>query len=140
MDASQIRPFDWSSRPGVSLEVGDHPRLQTLLTVTLTQELMVELRTGLERVLTVQEAELRLELPGQWTLYWKARSGSSRVLLAHPEADQWVGTVAWSEDRVSALLESLTAPNLTGRSDGIYLSQCDGLTFPSNLDICLRIV
>ncbi len=140
MDTAQIRPFDWSSRPGVSLEMGEHPRLQTLLTVTLTQTLVVELRSELERVLRVQEAELRLELPGKWTLYWKARSGSSRVLLAHPEADQWVGTVAWSEERVSDLLEALNPSGLSGSPEGVYLSQCDGLTFPSNLDICLRVV
>lgn len=139
METAQIRPFDWSSHPGVRLEMGEHPRLQTLLTLRLSADLWGALHTELERVLRVQEAELRLELPGKWTLYWKARSGSSRVLLAHPETDQWVGTVAWSEDRVSSLIEALNPETAAQQPGGVFLSECDGLTFPSNLEICLRL-
>lgn len=138
MENLRKMPFDWSNRPGVSLGMAGHARLETELSLQLDEQAWVDFKGELKRVFKTREAELKLVLPGNWTVYWKARSGESRVLLAHPEKDQWVGTVAWSEDRVDALLGAFESASDADGTAEWRLSEQDRLTFPSNLDV--RIV
>lgn len=53
-------------------------------------------------------AELRIELPKDWILFCKQRptNEGSRFLVAHPEIEKWVGTLA---------LEPALGRELTGR-------------------------
>jgi hypothetical protein len=39
-------------------------------------------------------AELRVDLPKGWILFWKPRPGESRLLLSHPAKDEYVATAA----------------------------------------------
>lgn len=56
--------------------------------------------------------ELRLNLPEEWTLFWKRTESASKLLLARPEKGQWVGTIALQAGhgaKVIALLKKLEA-------------------------------
>ncbi len=139
MEGLRKSPFDWSVNPRVQVEMSDHASLETQVCITIGPDLMLSLRTELERVLRTSESELRLTLPGNWTLYWKARSGESRVLLAHPDKDQWVATIAWSESQVETLLQAMVLEGAAGSVSEVVLSQYARLQFPSNLEVLLRV-
>jgi hypothetical protein len=125
--------FDWKAKVGVALRVTDHERLETELQVTLTEERIFELHEALSGVFQQAEAELRVDFPGNWTLYWKARDGESRMLLAHPEKDEWVGTVAWAQSTAGVLLGELSA--LRTRSGDLVLSEVSRVSGFSNLEV-----
>jgi hypothetical protein len=57
----------------------------------------------LEEVFLRGGYELRMDLPRGWTVFWKSRESGSRLLLAHPEHEEWVATVAL-EPQLGALL------------------------------------
>jgi hypothetical protein len=128
--------FDWKATPGVSLQVASHERYETELCVALSGERLGELHQVLEQVFVQAEAELRVDFPGNWTLYWKARDGESRILLAHPEREEWVGTVAWAHGSVAALLQGLGS--LKAGSGDLVLSELDRLSSFSNLNLRIR--
>jgi len=84
--------------------------------------------------------EVRQDFPGGWTLYWKWRSSESRFLVAHPETQQWVGTLALS-DSVLSLLESGLFVGVHGRDAGlIFLNEWDGGYALSNLAVYLEVL
>jgi hypothetical protein len=79
-------------------------------------------------------SEMRMYLPSGWTLFWKKKEGESRAVVAHPEPDHWVGTLAledsYSEDYFSAL------KNLTqGQSLSLAQASSMNLSAVSNLDL-----
>ena len=51
--------------------------------------------------------ELRMDLFGGWTVFWKSRESGSRLLLAHPEHQEWVATVALEPALGQKLIERL---------------------------------
>src|SRR5271168_4015231 len=53
-----------------------------------------ELASMLTTVLVPGGGELRLSLPDEWSIFWKLRDDESRLLIAHPQADEWVATLA----------------------------------------------
>jgi hypothetical protein len=65
------------------------------------------LLSHLEDVYLQSGNELRVGLPGGWTIFWKHRTTGSRALVAHPQADEWVATIALSEDFAKQLISSL---------------------------------
>jgi hypothetical protein len=84
-----------------------HPTRETELTLVLTDELWLELRERIGPILAGSEAgELRLDLPGGWTLFWKRREGESRLLMAHPEHEEWVATLALGSDHAERVLSA----------------------------------
>lgn len=53
--------------------------------------------------------ELRLVLPAGWTLFFKRQiSGSSRMMVAHPEPELWVGTVLLAPSHGLQILTQLS--------------------------------
>jgi hypothetical protein len=55
--------------------------------------------------------ELRMDLSGGWTVFWKSRESGSRLLLAHPEHQEWVATVALEPALGQKLVERLKELN-----------------------------
>jgi hypothetical protein len=51
--------------------------------------------------------ELRVDLPDQWIVFWKKRASDTRLLLAHPEKDEWVATAALEETHGLNLVSAL---------------------------------
>jgi uncharacterized protein YllA (UPF0747 family) len=128
--------LDWKVQPGVTLRMVDHERLETEVQISLSRGLIQELHGQLQAVFVQAEAELRIDFPGNWTLYWKARDGESRMLLAHPEKDQWVGTVAWSQATVNELLREVD--RLHAETTHLALSGIDRVSGFSNLEVRLE--
>jgi hypothetical protein len=128
--------FDWKSSGGVALKVVDHERFETELQVTLSEERLNDFHHVLSAVMVQAEAELRIDFPGKWTVYWKARDGESRILLAHPEAEEWVGTVAWAHSSTESLLRELAA--LRDGAGEVNLGELDRLSRFSNLTIRIQ--
>ena len=97
---------NWKTR-AIGLTKLPHPTNQSQLELALTAEHLVELGESLAEAFAPGGAELRLELPGNWTVYWKIKTGLSRLQLAHPAADHWVATVHLSAEHGARLLESI---------------------------------
>ncbi len=51
--------------------------------------------------------ELRMDLSNGWTVFWKSRESGSRLLLAHPEHQEWVATFALETPLGAKLVERL---------------------------------
>lgn len=77
--------------------------------------------------------ELRVDLPGDWALFWKIRAGESRMLVAHPEAEQWVATLALSPSHWAALIRSLGA--LSKSTGPVVVHALESLSSVSNLEL-----
>jgi hypothetical protein len=73
-------------------------------------------------------AELRVDLPGDWTLFWKAREGESRMLVAHPESEQWVATLALSPSHLALAVAAL-------RAGAASVHSLEALSSVSNLEL-----
>lgn len=116
-----------------------HPRFQNQLELSLDAAALQELRNELAAVFSTegasQRTELKLELPQNWTLYWKAKEGLSRMQLAHPQTDHWVATVQLSAEVATRLLEALA-----GSPNQILLSQLGTLASINNLELILRLL
>jgi hypothetical protein len=80
-----------------------------VLDLEIGREAARELASALSEVLVPGRGELRLDLPDEWIMFWKWREDESRLLLAHPQAEEWVTTVALDSDHGQRLLESLEA-------------------------------
>ncbi len=98
----------------------------------LTQELL-EIYTSSE---TISRSELRLVLPQGWVLFWKARSEGSRLLLARPNHEEWVGTVALPIEGGVRWLENVKNLKL---GESVVLSQVCVLHPVSNFDLIIRL-
>jgi len=133
-------PFlNWRSETDVQALTGAHVRLQTQLTLTLAPGKRDELLELLRGVFAQPGTELRLELPMGWTLYWKLREGDSRLLLAHPDHESWVGSVSLNELHAPTLLEriaSLSSDRQTELSELRHVGAWSGV---SNLEVVLRL-
>ncbi len=105
--------LNWSKQDAtetpVVAETSQHPRYETQLTLKLPSGELGKLIAELQAVFAEPGTELRLELPMRWTLYWKLRDGDSRLLLAHPDHESWVGSVSLNELHSKSLLETLRA-------------------------------
>lgn len=62
----------------------------------------------------ISHRELRLDLPAGWTLFWKRREGESRYLLAHPEQQTWVATLALEGEEGARLVSALSSGAFDG--------------------------
>lgn len=70
-----------------------------------------ELCLGLMEVANQKNLELRLNFIDRsagWVFFWKQRvMGQSRLLLSHPEKEQWVATIAMDQDHWQKWMGSL---------------------------------
>jgi hypothetical protein len=100
------------------------------------QALHEDLLPSLKNTFEQQAGELRLDLPNEWSLFWKAREGDTRILVAHPSKDQWVGTIALEPQFASRLIERLEK-SVSG--DEIRFSSVDTVSKQSNLDLVFKL-
>jgi hypothetical protein len=77
------------------------------LTLGLKREELQRLESDLTEVYLQGGRELRMGLPQEWVLFWKKREEGSRLLVAHPQPNEWVGTVALDEAFGQQLLSGL---------------------------------
>lgn len=125
-------------KPGIGpLGAGEHQGSSDKLRMTLAfeAELLGELLPRLREAFGAPGAtELRLDLPRNWIVFWKKREGESRLLLAHPQADEWVATVALTAEDGRLLVERLETM-VAGQS--VSLGELAATGNVSNLELTL---
>jgi hypothetical protein len=97
--------LDWSNEP-ITMSFEEHPKLARLR-VDLSRAQHNELGLELQKVYAEGGFELRVDFPRRWTIFFKAREEDSRLLLAHPEENAWVATVALTPAHGSRVVEKL---------------------------------
>jgi hypothetical protein len=98
----------------------------------LSEELLPALQSTFEQ----GAGELRLDLPQEWSLFWKLREGESRVLVAHPSTDQWVGTLALEKPFAEKLIARLLVLS-TGQD--LRIGSVAAVSGVSNLELTLKL-
>ena len=129
--------LNWLERP-IELTRTNHHRFGTQLELPLTSEDLARLREAVSEVILAGEGELRVDLPQDWTIFWKAREGESRQLLARPEKDKWVATLAYHSNEGRALINALTT-KLSAPGNSIRLSELGPLNATSNIEVVIRL-
>jgi hypothetical protein len=94
-------------KSAADLAVAEHPTLQLQLTLRLSRDEARELAAALREVQEEPRSELRHTISGAWTVFWKLREGESRSLLAHPEPESWVATLALEPGHLARVVERL---------------------------------
>jgi hypothetical protein len=79
------------------------------LSLKLSGDLVQELIPQLQDIFDQGGPELRVDLPKEWIMFWKSRAGESRVLMAHPQPDEWVSTMALNTTHGKKLIDALKA-------------------------------
>ncbi len=51
--------------------------------------------------------ELRIDLPENWIFFLKMRESESRLLMAHPQQNEWVLTAALTESHLALIVERM---------------------------------
>jgi hypothetical protein len=123
--------LDWKKQ-GIALEVKSLGRLGSKLSLTIREGDLADFLPALEEIYIRDEGELRLELPENWVIYWKAKESGNRVLVAHPQPDHWVATVALEREVGQKLILAVKALK---SSESFILSQIAPLEAVSNLNI-----
>jgi hypothetical protein len=77
------------------------------LTLKLNGELLQELIPQLQDIYDHGGSELRIDLPREWIMFWKSRPGDSRLLMAHPQPEEWVSTMALGVPHGKRVVEAL---------------------------------
>ena len=75
--------------------------------------------------------EVRVNLGTHWSLYVKSREGQSRLLLARPSLDRWVGTLSLEH---SALRDWVEIMRAYSPGEGRWFGDLFALEAPTNLD------
>ncbi|OFZ22035.1 MAG: hypothetical protein A2X94_16430 [Bdellovibrionales bacterium GWB1_55_8] len=105
---------DWTEKAGLrqQLQPADAEGHETEWILELSGGLIHSLSAELESLYgsdSSRDSELRLELPDGWRLFWKERSAGEGTLLfvAHPELEQWVGTLALEPEFARGVISRL---------------------------------
>ncbi len=122
---------------GFSQEVGAHPRREHQLKLELSRPALEELIPQLEEALGEVGNELRLDLPGEWIIFWKARDTESRLLIAHPQPNEWVATAALEPAHGARVLSALRELK---EGDSLPLSRGGTLGGVTNVEIIISLV
>ncbi len=99
--------LNWTDQQGVRTEISEHPKWSQELRLSLIPERYQQLSSLLRETFAQEGAELRMDLPDKWTLFWKVRESESRIFLAHPEKDEWVANVSLESPHAWKLVEAL---------------------------------
>jgi len=76
-----------------------------------------------------------------WTLYWKSRESDDRALLAHPEVEAWVATLALTAPTGMRLVNALRERGAqNGNIPDFLLSDLGQIHELSNLDIRVKVI
>jgi hypothetical protein len=79
--------------------------------------------------------ELRVDLPREWIVFWKPRDGESRLLLAHPQPEEWVATVALSEGDGKELIRRMESMESLPEGQSLRLNEWVAPGSVSNLEL-----
>jgi hypothetical protein len=106
------------------------------LTLTLNCEQAHELGRLLSSSFSESE-ELRVDLPLNWAIFWKLRDDESRLLMAHPQENEWVATAALESSHAGALTE-----RLLGAQTGLVfaISEIGSVGGISNVELTVRVI
>jgi hypothetical protein len=107
------------------------------LSLTLTPRERAEIVPFLEEIYVRGGSELRLDLPGQWILFWKSRESESRLLLAHPQKDEWVTTIALEKEHGLRIIERLRSADSASAGDAFSISELGVVGQVSNVEVIL---
>jgi hypothetical protein len=93
-----------------SSEGAAHVTTRSRMVLRFAREALAELASSLGQIFgeAGEGGELRLDLPREWIVFWKLREGDSRLLVAHPQPDEWVATVALSAADGAAFLSRIS--------------------------------
>ena len=101
-------PYLNFTEKSIDLKMSAHARFETQLAMQIGSAELAVLSDGLSNLLLSdhpERVELRVDLPSKWTIFWKLREGEeTRLLLAHPEEDTWVATVAMTRPHCEAIV------------------------------------
>ena len=100
--------LNWKQAP-VRKNLSERERDPSELRLALAAAEAQALVQALDEVFATVGPELRVDLPDNWILFFKLREGESRLLLAPPEKDEWVSTVALDRVHGESLLRELRA-------------------------------
>ena len=81
--------------------------------------------------------ELRLDLPKNWAIFWKTRPEESRLLLAHPQENEWVVTAALEADHARKLTEAIARAQ---NGSVIELSRMGPVGGVSNVELRICVI
>jgi hypothetical protein len=125
--------LNWKEKT-LKLEMKVHSETRTALKLSLTDDLIQDLASNLEELFSTKAGELRLQLPDNWVLFWKMREEGGRALVAHPNPEEWVGTLAlepsWGEKIILALAQ-------LKKGESLELNRLFSLATVSNFDLTL---
>jgi len=127
--------LNWKNRD-VRKSIEPHADARSTLTLALSVEERAELLPFLEEVYLRGGSELRLDLPGEWIVFWKTRDSESRLLLAHPQHEEWVATVALDADHGHRLVERLSELQA---GDALPVTELGAIGAVSNVEIILSL-
>ena len=127
--------LNWKTRE-IRKTIEPHADARSTLALNLSAEERAQLLPMLEEVYAHGGAELRLDLPGEWIIFWKSRESESRLLLAHPQRDEWVATVALESEHGRRLLQRLGE---LGTGDALSISELGAIGSVSNVEIILSL-
>ncbi|MBC7693738.1 MAG: hypothetical protein H7222_18375 [Methylotenera sp.] len=100
--------LNFTQKP-IELKASTHPRYETQLEMKIAKEDLQLIREGLQAILASPKSELRVDLPQKWTIFWKLRETETRQLLAHPETDAWVASLALTPEHCQAVIAAMGA-------------------------------
>jgi len=129
--------LNWKDSSATLVQVASHSIYGTQLILRLLPEQLQELIAELQDLYLQGGSELRVRLPQDWIMFWKRRDDGSRCLLAHPEKNDWVGTVALDPLAAEKVLFALKTLEV-GRS--LVLSELCVLDSVSNLEVSISAV
>ena len=98
--------LNFTQKP-IELKASTHPKFETQLEMKIGADDLKLIQAGLQAVLNSPKSELRVDLPQKWTLFWKLRETETRQLLAHPEADAWVASLALTREHCEAVIAAM---------------------------------
>jgi hypothetical protein len=101
--------------------------------IRLAPERWRALALALGEIKNREGSELRTDFPRGWTIFWKIRDGESRFFVAHPEPDQWVATLALSENHLERIRDRLASGEFEGP-----LSKLEAVSRMSNVEVHTR--
>jgi hypothetical protein len=125
--------LDWKKTP-LRIKSIDLSQSKIQLFLALSDEWIQPFVTALEDVFVRQSGELRMHLPEGWVLFWKLREEGNRAIVAHPQANEWVGTIALDANFGQMWISSLKKIQI---DQSLLLSGVARLERVSNLELIL---
>ncbi len=98
------------------------------LEIQAPKTLRAELFEAIQQIRSGERSELRLDLPQGYSVFVKLKdSGLSRLLIAHPEENEWVATFMLSPEVADAWIQSEAPGVFSFASDGRRLDRMGNL-------------